>query len=242
MPFALHRGQRIHYEVAGQGPAVILQHGLFSRAAAWGQYGYVEGLRDAYRVITVDSLGHGESDKPGDVSLYGGRERAGDVMAVLDAVGSERAHFVGYSMGAWMGTHLAIHHPSRIASLTLGGWDPVGGLTFARGQRPTFEQVLAAAKVRMPALVAWITPETTPAVFSCWTALGETEAGAREALARLEAPVLLWAGTGDACHAGVKSLAEACQFDLLSVEGDHVGAMIADPPRVMARLRHLFAA
>ena len=62
MPFATHRGEQIHYEVGGSGPALIFQHGLLGHAASWAQHGYVEAFADGYQVVSVDPLGHGESD------------------------------------------------------------------------------------------------------------------------------------------------------------------------------------
>ena len=66
MPFAVHRGRRIHYTVEGEGPLVVLQHGLLMDGGAWKQAGFVGALRERYRVACVDSLGHGLSDKPSD--------------------------------------------------------------------------------------------------------------------------------------------------------------------------------
>ena len=50
MPFAIHRGQRIHYSVEGSGPLLILQHGLFLDALSWKRAGFVAALRDKFRV------------------------------------------------------------------------------------------------------------------------------------------------------------------------------------------------
>ncbi|GIT39262.1 MAG: hypothetical protein Ct9H300mP8_04580 [Gammaproteobacteria bacterium] len=46
---------------------------------------------------------------------------------MLDAESIESVHYIGYSMGGWIGTGMALYHPDRLASLTLGGWDPSGG-------------------------------------------------------------------------------------------------------------------
>ncbi|MHC6151968.1 alpha/beta fold hydrolase [Bradyrhizobium elkanii] len=101
MPFANHRGQRIHYTVEGSGPLIVLQHGLLLDAASWKQCGVVDALADRFRVACVDSLGHGLSDKPADPALYNQAQRAGDIVAVIDDLGGERAHVVGHSMGGW---------------------------------------------------------------------------------------------------------------------------------------------
>src|SRR5690349_16497888 len=102
MPFVEHRGQRIHYTVDGDGPTIVLQHGVLMSGESWKQGEIVDALADRYRVVCVDSLGHGKSDKPPEAALYHQRQRAGDIVAVLDDLGCARAHLVGHSMGAWL--------------------------------------------------------------------------------------------------------------------------------------------
>ena len=59
--FATNRGCNIAYDVTGQGPAVVLQHGLLSNRGTWHATGYVETIAQSFQVICIDSLGHGES-------------------------------------------------------------------------------------------------------------------------------------------------------------------------------------
>ena len=75
---------------------MLLQHGLLSQKKSWEDVGYVNGLMANFRIITVDSLGHGNSDKPSDPRLYGRKQRAGDIVAVLDAESVESVHYIGY--------------------------------------------------------------------------------------------------------------------------------------------------
>ena len=104
--WATHRGQKIAYVVAGSGPAVVLQHGFLSNKEAYADY--AAALVEAgFMTICTESLGHGESDKPPMAIRYGLKHRAGDIAAVLDAEGIEKAHFIGYSMGGWIGTGMA---------------------------------------------------------------------------------------------------------------------------------------
>ena len=240
MPVVSHRGQNIHYETMGEGPIVLMQHGLFSRGNNWLVNGYVKALADEYCVVRVDSLGHGKSDKPHDRALYSREQRAGDLVAVLDALGAERMHLVGYSMGGWMATGVAKHHPDRLASIAIGGWDPIGGISFPGTMRPNIRQVLAAARLRLPELVAWVTPEIEPALAACFDALTELE-GTREALRALACPVLLWSGDGDGCHDAMKKLAEEERFRFLPTRGDHASAMVLDVPLVIGELKRMFS-
>jgi pimeloyl-ACP methyl ester carboxylesterase len=130
--YAVNRGQRITYDVAGRGEAVVLLHGLGQRRTDWGAAGYVDGLAERFQVISIDSLAHGESDAPDDCSLYSRSQRAGDVVAVLDAVGVENAHVVGYSMGGWLASAVLLDAQERLRSVCIAGWDPVHRLEGVR--------------------------------------------------------------------------------------------------------------
>jgi pimeloyl-ACP methyl ester carboxylesterase len=233
MNHATNRGCRIAFEVAGEGPAVLLQHGLFSGRATWHANGFVAALAREFTVVTVDSLGHGDSDKPADPAAYERDARADDLAAVLDALGLERAHVVGYSMGGWMAAGFAARHPDRLLSVTLGGWDPVGG----RIARVEFETILAGVRALAPQQSAWIRPEFEAGLRACWNALADV-AGAEAALASCRAPVLLWAGREDPCHDAAQALAGrlagAC---FRAVPGDHLGAMTTHAAASLAALR-----
>lgn len=124
MPYATNQGLRIHYRVEGRGPDLVLQHGFTWNLDGWSRYGYVDALRASYRLILVDARGHGASDKPHESEAYALPLRAGDVVAVLDALDVRAAHFWGYSMGAWIGLGMAKHAPERVRSLVIGGTNP----------------------------------------------------------------------------------------------------------------------
>ncbi len=124
MPYASNHGVRIHYEVEGNGPPLVLQHGLFTSLRDWYDCGYVEGLKNDYRLILVDARGHGSSDKPHNVEAYTSKPRVGDILAVLDELTLSQAHYFGYSMGGWIGFALAKHAPERHHSLIIGGMHP----------------------------------------------------------------------------------------------------------------------
>lgn len=124
MPQASNEGLSIYYEVEGTGPPLVLLHGSFGSLDDWRDFGYVAALKDHYRLILMDSRGHGKSDKPHDPGMYSLALRASDVVAVLDDLEIQRADFVGYSMGGWIGFGLARYAPARVRSLTLGGAHP----------------------------------------------------------------------------------------------------------------------
>ena len=120
--FATVDGRRIHYVVDGDGPPVVLVHGWGSSFEGnWVRSGWTRALLGRRRVVGLDVRGHGRSDKPRDGAVYGYADMAGDVLGVLDALGIERADFVGYSMGAFMGAWLLGHAPQRFGRFVLGG-------------------------------------------------------------------------------------------------------------------------
>jgi len=129
MPYASNAGVRIHYEIEGDGPPLVLQHGFTQSLEDWAECGYVAPLRPKYRMILIDARGHGGSDKPHDEASYTLDRRAADVTAVLDAERIEKAHFWGYSMGGWIGFGMAKYAPHRVNALIIGGQHP-----FARDQ------------------------------------------------------------------------------------------------------------
>jgi pimeloyl-ACP methyl ester carboxylesterase len=127
MPYALNAGLRIHYQLEGSGPPLVLHTGFSQSLREWYLLGYVAALQDDYRLILLDPRGQGASDKPHDPEAYGDELRVADVVAVLDAASIDRAHFWGWSMGGRIGFALAKHVPERFCSLVMGGAAPFGG-------------------------------------------------------------------------------------------------------------------
>jgi 3-oxoadipate enol-lactonase len=110
-------GVRLHYRETGRrsGPPVLMIQGLGADKHLWDLQR--AALAPWYHTIALDNRGAGRSDKPfGHYSL---EQMADDAVAVLDAIGVERAHVVGASMGGVITQVLALRHPDRIRSLTL---------------------------------------------------------------------------------------------------------------------------
>lgn len=116
-------GINIRYFSGGQGEALILLHGFSGSAeGAWIRPGTFDALVVAgFHVIAIDHRGHGESDKPHDPASYG-VNMAEDVRRLLDHLGLDRAHVVGYSMGGKIANTFRARHPQRVVTLTLGGY------------------------------------------------------------------------------------------------------------------------
>jgi pimeloyl-ACP methyl ester carboxylesterase len=109
-------GHRLRYFVGGDGPPLVLIHGLGSSSEDWALI--LRGLTRAHRVYAPDLLGWGGSDKPrdGDYSIAAQTEL---VRGFLDAVHLGRADVGGLSMGGWIALRLAATHPERVQRLVL---------------------------------------------------------------------------------------------------------------------------
>lgn len=124
MPHVSNDAVRIHYEVIGAGPPLILQHGFFWSAEGWRRVGYVDALKDRFQLILIDARGHGRSDKPHDGSAYALQTLVTDITSVMDHLGVHAAHYWGYSMGGWFGYGLAKYALERVQSFVIGGQHP----------------------------------------------------------------------------------------------------------------------
>lgn len=226
MAKASHQGSDIAYQVIGEGTTVVLQHGLFGNRQTWVDEGYVDVLQSSYQLVLVDSLGHGESSKPAGASRYSVENRAGDIIAVLDALNVDKAHYIGYSMGGWIGTGVARFHADRLHSLVIGGWDCKNGAAVAIEQMGVidFATMIEAAKGLGEELAAGIEAGNPAAFEACWDALAEIE-GATDAIANVNVPTLFWCGRDDHYFPEVETLSKMLNIDLLATDGDHVGAM-----------------
>jgi 3-oxoadipate enol-lactonase len=110
-------GIRMNYELSGKkaAPVVVLSHSLSSNLLMWNPQ--IDALNPYFLVLRYDTRGHGASDAPpGSYTL---ELLAEDVIGLLDALGLDRVHFVGLSMGGMIGQCLVLNHPHRLKSLVL---------------------------------------------------------------------------------------------------------------------------
>ena len=123
--FAQAGAVRIHYGEAGAGPPVICLHGTGPGADAWANFRLNAGaLADRHRTLLVDLPRFGRSEK---VVVKGPRldYLSGAIRAFMDALGIERAHFVGNSMGAQVALKIAIDTPERVGRMVLVAPAPI---------------------------------------------------------------------------------------------------------------------
>jgi len=109
-------GRRIAYRAAGVGPAVLLLHGIGSGSASWAAQ--LDALSARFRVIAWDAPGYGGSDAlPGEVPSAADYGNA--AAALLDALGIDKIHLVGHSLGALVAAAFCSAHPDRLLSVVL---------------------------------------------------------------------------------------------------------------------------
>ena len=117
--FATANGLKTHYRQEGDasGPVVMFCHGLLGSLAMWQPQ--VQGLSARYRVLRYDNRGHGLTAVT--PPPYRVEQLAADAVGLLDALGIERVHFVGCSLGGMIGQCLGAQHADRLQSLVLVG-------------------------------------------------------------------------------------------------------------------------
>jgi pimeloyl-ACP methyl ester carboxylesterase len=117
MPKVELTGTEIHYERAGAGEPLLLIQGMSANHKAWGR-AFSSLLERDFEVIAFDNRGIGLS---GPVTeAFSIAEMAADTAALLEALELESAHVLGISMGGMIAQELALAHPGKLRSLTLG--------------------------------------------------------------------------------------------------------------------------
>ncbi|MBI2390524.1 MAG: alpha/beta hydrolase [Deltaproteobacteria bacterium] len=145
----VYEGRRIAYRVHGTGPRVIvLTHGLLMDGRMYTKLAPALVAR-AYRLVTIDVLGHGFSDQPHDMASYSMTQFGRDVVAVLDHLGIEQAVVGGTSLGANISLEVAVAAPDRVRGLVLEMPVLENGLAAAAA---AFVPLALALRVSLPAM------------------------------------------------------------------------------------------
>ncbi len=204
MPFLTLRrlpAYHIHYQVEGRGKPLLLLHPLMGDMSVWKNLNYEHSLKDNFMLIKIDALGHGLSSKPHDIDAYS-LEVAADYLAqLLDHLFVDKTHVLGYSMGALFGFALAIHYPNIVDRLVLGGNHPFKRPEgFVDPRIEIFERGLDA-------VLDWEKPKTKHRrdflekqdynAFATFLKAVNQYDFTEDELARINAPVFLFAGSED---------------------------------------------
>ena len=198
MAFMTQNGFRLYYEDTGGGaPVVLFLHGAGGNHLSWWQQ--VPEFADAYRCVTVDQRGFGQSPDvsggPGPAAL------ATDAIALLDHLGIARAALVAQSMGGWAAVGAAVRAPERFWAIVLA--NTVGNLTNAE-IAALRQELTASSPPRPPVLWHAALGETfrkeQPVRSFLYAQIAGTNAqlpaGFRDQLGRLTTPVERYAATG----------------------------------------------
>ncbi|MGE3364149.1 MAG: alpha/beta fold hydrolase [Rhizobiaceae bacterium] len=217
----------------GSGEAVLLIHGFASNHFTnWVSPGWMKTLAEAgYRSIAFDNRGHGESSKSYDKAAYTPTKMASDAVALLDHLGIEKAHVMGYSMGARISAFLALEEPQRVATLVFGGlgigmvdgvgdWDPIAEALIAPDPSTTTHPRGKAFRT-----FADQTKSDRQALAACIAT--SRELLSEDEMSRITQPTLIAVGTKDDISGSASELAalmpNAAAFD---IEGrDHMLAV-----------------
>jgi pimeloyl-ACP methyl ester carboxylesterase len=112
-------GVRLFYESAGSGTPIIFVHEF--GGSHWSWEPQLNFFARRHRCITFAARGYPPSDIPESVEAYSQTRAADDIVDVLSAAGTERAHVVGLSMGGFASLHAALRHPQRVLSVVAAG-------------------------------------------------------------------------------------------------------------------------
>jgi pimeloyl-ACP methyl ester carboxylesterase len=257
-------GVRLRYVEQGAGEPVVLVHGFTNTADIWSANGITQDLARNYRVIAFDMRGHGKSDKPHDAARYG-REMGLDIVRLLDHLGIQRAHIVGYSMGGHVVSQLLTLRPERFLSATLVagsgrfGWDAVQAREAEQDASEMEHECisrslmarLAPPGVALPpddslkVISAGCRRSQDPLALAAVTRSRADHAMTPAAAAAVTVPTLAIVGTDDPMKAGLDALVRLRpSVRLVVVEGaTHAGARgVLGRPELIAALRGFLSA
>ncbi len=234
-------GVRLFYTVQGRGEPVILVHGFaVNTDLNWRLPGVIRALAKDYEVIAFDNRGHGRSDKPHDPALYG-QQMVDDVLRMMDHLGIQRAHVIGYSLGGFITIKLMTQHPERLVSAIpcAAGWERhdigdhqvrldamIEGMDrgdFAPMLREVGLQNKGFGKIKVAMVSSFFRRiNDTEALAAVLRALPELEVTEAELRANT-VPVLSVAGSRDTLKKGIDAMTGilACHHVIIIKGGDH---------------------
>ena len=135
-------GIQLYYAVYGSGEPLLMLHGGLGHSDVWGAQ--IPAFAAKYKVIAVDSRGHGRSTR--DDRPFGYDLMTDDVVALMDKLGIQKASIVGWSDGGIIGLDMAIRHPERLDKLfAFGANYNLSGLKDDIDTNPTFNAYIERA-------------------------------------------------------------------------------------------------
>ena len=204
MPALDRDGTRIHYEVYGSGPALILTHGYSSTSAMW--QGQIEALSRHHTLVLWDMRGHGRSDYPAAPEAYSEALTVADIAALLDQIGADTAIVGGLSLGGYMSLAFYRAHPARVRALLIidtgpgfkkddarDAWNKRAHETAGRFEREGLAVLKAASRERSSVNHR----DASGLAHAARGMLTQRDAGVIERLADIKVPALVVVGADD---------------------------------------------
>lgn len=229
--FAAPDGTRLAYYVMGEGPAVVLIHGIFSNAwTNWVRYGHAARLVEAgYRLILPDLRGHGRSGAPRGAAAWEPDVLASDGEALVAHLGLADYALGGYSLGARTTVRMLVRGARpRVAIVAGMGLE---GLLHTQGRGAFFREVLEGIGTHRRGSPHWMaeaflrtTGGDAEAMLPLLDSFVDTPLAAIEAL---RMPVLVLCGVDDRDNGSAAALAEALPGGRSAeVPGNHMSAVL----------------
>jgi pimeloyl-ACP methyl ester carboxylesterase len=228
--FAAPDGVELAWHETGEGPPVLLLHGLFSDAATnWLRYGHAAAIAGrGLRAIMPDLRGHGESDKPHDPAAYPPDILAADGLALIARLGLTDYDLGGYSLGARTAVRMVAKGaaPTR---LVIGGMG-LAGLTSTGGRSDHFKAILRGLGTHPRGSPEWLAeaflkttggdPEALLPLLDSFVDTSEAE------LAATTLPTLVVSGAEDQDNGSAEALAALLpDARYVAVPGNHMSAV-----------------
>lgn len=142
MPYFDNEDVRLFYEDTGEGRPLLLLHGLTSNHQMYyRETGY---LKDKFRIIALDSRGHGKSDRPPEFTL---EDHIDDAIALLNHLELNSINILGISMGSYIAQGIAIRQPHRVEKLILAATKSYGCQASMPEMFDRYEEQLAGMSI-----------------------------------------------------------------------------------------------
>ncbi len=210
MPYTTTASPRMHYEIGGEGPTVVLLHPVGLDSTCW--VAQVAALAFCFQVLRVDLRGHGRSDTP--PPPYRLRDYAADVHALVRELRLAPVHVLGLSLGGMVAQVLALEHPDDVRSLVLADTNSTLGPDARRAmvERGEAAKRGGMASILEATLSRWFTPgfmsseivartrarllaDDVEGWAAAWRAISELDTEPR--LTEIRVPTLVIIGEGD---------------------------------------------
>jgi pimeloyl-ACP methyl ester carboxylesterase len=171
--YADNNGVKIHYVSAGQGPLVVMIHGFPDFWYTWRHQ--MVGLSDQFQCVAVDLRGYNLSDKPKGVENYDTKILVSDIVAVIKAVGKEKAIICGHDWGGVVAWNFTFTHPEMTEKLIILNLPHPAGLSRELANNPKqqaasqyardFQKPDAHTKLKPEFLTFWVTGDAAKAKY-----------------------------------------------------------------------------